>query len=93
MRLGGLTHPARLIRQVTPIYPEAAIKLRLRGSVRFKGRITKDGTLVNITLLSGHPVLVPAATEAVRLFRYQPAALNGVPVEEDAEAKVDFILP
>lgn len=93
IRLSGPTQPARLIQPATPVYPEQAIKIGLQGSVRYKGRVLKDGTLANLSLLNGHPLLVPAATDALRHYRYQPAMRNGMLVEEDIEVQVDFVVP
>jgi tetratricopeptide (TPR) repeat protein len=93
MPVSGPTRPAKLIHQATPVYPEQAIKIGLQGSVRYKGRVMKDGTLANLALLNGHPLLVPTATAALRDYRYQPATLNGMLVEEDIEVQVDFVLP
>jgi protein TonB len=54
--------------------------------------ISRDGTIENLQALSGHPLLVPAALNAVRQWRYRPYVLNGEPVEVETEVKVNFIL-
>jgi protein TonB len=65
---------------------------RISGSVRFTAIIARDGTIQNLTLVSGHPLLVQAATEAGRQWRYRPTLLNGDPVEVIAPIEVIFTL-
>ena len=60
--------------------------------MRFNAVIGRDGTIQNLTLASGHPLLVPAATEAVRQWVYQPTLLNGEPVEVVTQIDVNFTL-
>jgi protein TonB len=60
--------------------------------VRFNAVIGKDGSIQNLTLVSGHPLLVPSATEAVRQWKYQPTLLNGEPVEVVTQIDVNFTL-
>ena len=60
--------------------------------MRFNAVIGKDGTIQNLDLVSGHPLLVPAATEAVRQWVYQPTLLNGEPVEVVTQIDVNFTL-
>ena len=54
--------------------------------------IGKDGSIENLTLVSGHPMLAPAAIEAVKQWKYKPYLLNGEPVEVDTEVLVNFTL-
>jgi protein TonB len=61
--------------------------------VRFTATILKDGTMGNLAVLSGHPLLVPAAMDAARHYRYQPTLLNGEPVEVITQVDVSFVLP
>jgi periplasmic protein TonB len=69
-----------------------AKQARIQGTVRFNAVIGRDGTIQNLTLASGHPLLVPAATEAVRQWVYQPTLLNGEPVEVVTQIDVNFTL-
>jgi protein TonB len=55
--------------------------------------ILKDGTIGNATVASGHPLLVPAATDVVRRYRYQPTLLNGEPIDVITQIDVPFLLP
>ena len=63
------------------------------GVVRIRAVVSKDGAVGHLTLLSGHPLLVPAAFTAVSRYQYQSTTLNGVPVEVDTEIEVPFNLP
>src|SRR5258706_2282485 len=66
IRVGGNVQQARLVRQPKPVYPPLAKQARIQGTVRFTAIIGKDGTIQNLQLISGHPLLVPSATEAVK---------------------------
>ncbi len=92
IRVGGNVQAAKLIRQPKPTYPPLAKQARIQGTVRFNAVIGKDGQIANLTLASGHPLLVPAATEAVRQWVYQPTLLNGEPVEVVTQIDVNFTL-
>jgi protein TonB len=92
IRVGGNVQAANLIRKVTPQYPPLARQARVSGTVRFTAIIGKDGTIQNLQLVSGHPLLVPAATEAVKQWLYRPTLLNGEPVEVVTTIDVNFTL-
>lgn len=92
IRVGGQVQQANLIRQPKPIYPPLAKQARIQGVVRFNAIIGKDGTIQNLTLISGHPLLVPAAEEAVKQWLYRPTLLNGEPVEVATVIDVNFTL-
>jgi protein TonB len=92
IRVGGQVQQANLIRQPKPIYPPLAKQARIQGVVRFEAIIGKDGTIQNLKLVSGHPLLVPAATEAVKQWLYRPTLLNGEPVEVATVIDVNFTL-
>jgi protein TonB len=92
LRVGGGVQAALIINKVIPVYPPLARMARISGTVRFTAIIAKDGTIQNLTLVSGHPLLVAAATEAVRQWRYRPTLLNGDPVEVIAPIDVIFML-
>ncbi len=72
IRVGGNVQAANLVRKVTPVYPALAKQARIQGTVRFTAIIGKDGTIQNLQLVSGHPLLVSAAQEAVRQWVYKP---------------------
>ncbi|HUJ20652.1 MAG TPA: TonB family protein [Bryobacteraceae bacterium] len=92
IRVGGQVQQANLIRQPKPIYPPLAKQARIQGVVRFNAIIGRDGTIQNLTLISGHPLLVPAAQEAVKQWLYKPTLLNGEPVEVATVIDVNFTL-
>jgi protein TonB len=81
-----------LIRRVQPTYPAIARAARIHGTVVLHAIIAKDGSIENLQAVSGHPMLVPAAIDAVQGWRYKPYLLNGTPVEIDTEIIVDFVL-
>jgi protein TonB len=75
-----------------PSYPALARQARIQGTVVLRAVIGKDGSIENLTLVSGHPMLAPAAIEAVKQWKYRPYLLNGEPVEVDTEVLVNFTL-
>jgi len=81
-----------LIRKIQPNYPPLARQARIQGSVLLQAEISKDGTIENLHLLSGHPMLAPAAIEAVKQWKYKPYILNGEPVEVETQITVNFTL-
>ena len=83
---------ARLIRRVAPEYPKKARKKGVEGVVRLHAIIGKDGTVQELTLVYGDPLLTDAALKAVRQWRYEPMRLNGDPVEVDTTIDVSFSL-
>jgi protein TonB len=83
---------AKLVRKIIPEYPPLARSARISGTVRLIGTIGKDGTIRNLQLVSGHPMLARAALEAVQQWIYKPTLLNGNPVEVIAPIEVNFTL-
>ncbi|HUE52459.1 MAG TPA: energy transducer TonB [Terriglobales bacterium] len=81
-----------LLRKVQPAYPPLARQARIQGSVLLQAEISKDGSIENLHLISGHPMLAPAAIEAVKQWKYRPYILNGEPVEVDTQITVIFSL-
>jgi protein TonB len=92
IRVGGQVEAARLIFQPKPEYPPLAKMARISGSVKLEAIISRDGTIQDLKVLSGHPLLVKSALEAVQRWRYQPTLLNGEPVEVVTEIDVNFTL-
>jgi protein TonB len=92
IRKGGDVSAAKLIYQPKPEYPQLARMARIEGAVELEAVIGKDGTIEELKVLKGHPLLVNAALEAVRQWRYQPTLLNGEPIEVVTEIKVNFKL-
>jgi len=81
-----------LIKKVQPNYPPLARQARIQGTVLLQAEISKDGAIENLRLISGHPMLAPAAIEAVKQWRYKPYMLNGEPVAVETQVQVNFTL-
>jgi hypothetical protein len=92
IHVDGNVQAANLINQVAPVYPPLAVQARISGNVRFTAIIGKDGSILNLQLISGHPLLVAAAQEAVKKYVYRPTLLNGNPVEVVTQIDVNFTL-
>ncbi len=82
----------RLIHYVKPRYPKEAKRQRLQGTVRLRAVITKIGDLRDFQVLSGEPLLIPAALAAAKQWRYTPCLLNSEPVEVIAVLDLNFTL-
>ena len=80
------------ISQPKPPYPPIAKSARVQGSVVLHALISKQGTIENLTVVSGHPMLTQSALDTVRMWRYRPYVLNGEPVEVDTNITVNFTL-
>lgn len=81
-----------LMNRVEPTYPPVAREARIHGEVVLAAIIDKDGNIENLQLVSGHPMLAPAAINAVKQWRYKPYLLNGQPVEVETTITVNFEL-
>jgi protein TonB len=92
IRQGGSVQAALLVNKVQPVYPPLARQTRISGTVRLHAIISKNGTVQQLEVLSGHPLLVRAAMDAVQQWRYKPTLLNGEPVEVDTTIDVIFSL-
>ncbi|MFQ5927839.1 MAG: energy transducer TonB [Terriglobia bacterium] len=92
IRVSSGVQSARKIHHVRPVYPPLAKQARIRGTVRLEAIIAKDGTIQNLTVISGHPLLVQAALDAVSQWRYEPTLLNNEPVEIQTFIDVIFKL-
>jgi len=92
IRVGGKVIAAQALYQPPPPYPPLARMARIQGTVVLQAIIGKDGTVQDLKVLSGHPLLVRAAVDAVKTWRYQPTLLNGDPVDVLTEISVNFTL-
>ena len=81
---------AKLVHQVLPEYPKLASVAHVHGTVQLHAIIAKDGTVKNLTVISGQPLLIPAAVDAVKQWVYRPTVLNGLPIEIETEIAVNF---
>lgn len=92
IKLGGQIQHRKLLKQVLPVYPPLARQARVSGDVELLAVIGTEGTVKELTLVSGNPLLVRAAMDAVRQWLYNPTLLNGEPVEVVAPIRVTFRL-
>ena len=78
--------------KVTPNYPPLAKTARIQGTVVLHALISKQGNIENLSVISGHPMLVQTALDAVKQWKYRPYILNGEPVEVETTVTVNFNL-
>jgi TonB family protein len=90
--VSGNVQAAKLVEHVVPVYPSLARQARIQGSVRLHAILAKDGTVKSLEVLSGHPLLIQAAIDAVRKWRYAPTLVSGRRVEVDTTIDVIFAL-
>jgi periplasmic protein TonB len=90
IRVGGSVQEGKILRQVAPVYPALARMAHVSGRVRLEAIIAKNGKIENLQVISGPPMLVHAALEAVRQWVYRPTLLNGDPVEVVTLIDVNF---
>jgi protein TonB len=84
--------PADLIHRVNPEYPPLAKQVHAQGTAILEATIAKDGSVRDVRIVSGHPLLTKAAKEAVEQWRYKPFILNGEPIEVITTVTVTFTL-
>jgi periplasmic protein TonB len=91
-RVGGRVQPPALLRQVQPVYPILAKQARVQGDVEIDSMIDQQGNVTEMKVVSGNPLLVTAALDAVRQWKYQPTLLNGQPIPVAMVVTVHFTL-
>lgn len=92
IRVPARVAEANLVHDVAPEYPPEAGRARIEGTVVLFAVIGKDGTVRDVRVENGLPVLAHAAIEAVKQWRYRPYLLNGEPVEVDSQITINFTL-
>ena len=92
IRVAARVAEANLIHDVTPQYPPEAGRARLEGTVLLMAVIGKDGSVKDVRVESGLPILAQAAIDAVRQWRYKPYMIDGEPVEVDSRITINFTL-
>ena len=92
VHVGGNVIAAMGLYQPRPVYPHLAMIARVQGTVVLQAIIGRDGTVKELKVASGHPLLIKAAVDAVKTWRYQPTLLNGDPVDVLTEISVNFTL-
>lgn len=89
-RIVSVLSEAQLVNRVEPVYPRIAVVSGIQGQVKLHAIIARDGTIQSLNVISGHPLLVRAAAEAVGQWRYRPYVLNGEAVEVETFITVNF---
>ena len=92
VKQGGNVTAASILQQTRPLYPALARQARIQGNVVLHAIIDKDGKVAQLEVISGHPLLVQSALDAVKQWRYKPTLLNGDPVEVDTTITVTFTM-
>ncbi len=92
VRVSGGVQEGLLVHKIQPTYPPLARTARIQGQVVLQAVISKAGTIENLHLVTGQPMLVQAAMDAVKQWRYRPYVLNGEPVEVETTITVNFTL-
>lgn len=90
MRVSEGVSAGQLINRVQPEYPRIARDARIQGTVELTAWITKDGSIERLTVVRGHPMLINAAVDAVKQWRWRPFKLNGEPIEVETNVTVVF---
>jgi periplasmic protein TonB len=90
IRVSAGVQQGNLIHQVPPVYPALARQARIQGVVILEAMIAKDGSVNNLRVVSGHPLLIRAAIDAVSQWQYRPTLLSGDPVEVLTTVTVTF---
>jgi TonB family protein len=92
IRVGGNVASASLVHQVTPVYPPIAKVAHISGTVLLHALIAKDGTIEQLQVVSGPPLLLKSAIDAVQQWVYRPTLVNGDPVRVDTTISVVYAL-
>lgn len=90
--IGGRVEAAQLIKQAMPEYPPLARKARVEGVVVLEGTVNVSGSVENVRVVQGHPMLIEEAMKAVKKWKYRPAMLNGEPTPCPVIVTVRFTL-
>jgi TonB family protein len=92
IRVSQKVEEGLIAKKVQPQYPQEAREQHIQGTVVLKAQISKEGDVIQLELVSGHPMLVPAAIEAVKQWKYKPFLLNGQPLLVETQITVNFTL-
>lgn len=92
IKVGGSVQQGKLLSGPRPVYPQLARAARIEGTVRLEAVISREGAILNLRAVSGHPLLIPAALAAVEQWTFRPTFLNGDPVEVATTIDVTFTL-
>jgi len=90
--IGGNVQQSKLVSQPRPVYPPLAKQARIQGVVHLAALIGKEGNVLDLAVISGHPLLAASALDAVRQWVYKTTLLNGEPVEILTQIDVNYTL-
>jgi TonB family protein len=90
--IGGNVQQSKLVSQPRPVYPPLAKQARIQGVVHLAALIGKEGNVLDLAVISGHPLLAASALDAVRQWVYKTTLLNGEPVEVLTQIDVNYTL-
>jgi protein TonB len=90
MKVDSNVLAANVVTKVLPVYPRLARQSGIQGPVSLQATVGTDGRIIVLQPISGHPLLIPAAIEAARLWVYRPFLLNGMPVEVVGQIEIKF---
>lgn len=91
-KVSGTEQEKKLVNKVAPTYPPEAKEKGLGGTVKLQAIIAKDGTVKELTVLSGDQIFIPNTLEAVKQWTYEPTNLNGKPIEVITDIQVNYVL-
>jgi protein TonB len=89
-RVSGEIAQTNLVSHTPPVYPEVARAARIQGTVIVEAVISKEGTVSDLRVISGHPLLTQAALDAIKTWKYKPIELNGQPTAVVTTITVNF---
>lgn len=92
VRLSSSVVEGMLVHKTIPVYPQIAIAAHMQGTVELQATISRSGTIENLRVVNGPPMLQQAALDAVHTWRYRPYMLNGEPIEVETTVNVVFRL-
>ncbi len=92
IRVSAGVESAMSVKKVPPLYPQEARDQRIQGTVVMAMIVDTEGNVANLQIIIGHPMLAPAAIEAVKQWKYRPYLLNQTPVEVETQVQVNFTL-
>ncbi len=93
LRISAQRAEQMITRRVAPVYPPLARAARVQGKVELQVKVDKCGAVSEVRPLTGHPMLMPSATEAVRQWRFRPYLENGKPAGMETILTVNFSMP
>jgi TonB family protein len=82
-----------VLKKAHPVYSQFMLETRIQGTVVLRVIVDKSGVPIKVSVVSGHPVLIPAAIDSAKQWRYKPFLVNGNPVEVETENTFRLVYP